>query len=110
MMRPSGPVTIDHRWGKIFDNTEFEFELILIQGMNSEAVMIETFIRGLLAGRQGKDSSEGRSLTFHTENNKPGTTVSTFLNILHNIDRSRPATEKDLVANGASDTCYRCNR
>ena len=32
--------------------------------MNSEAVMIETFIRGLLAGRQGKDSSEGRSTPF----------------------------------------------
>jgi len=51
------------------------------QGMNSEAVMIETFIRGLLAGRQGKDASEGRS---------------------------RPVTEKDLLV--ASDTCYRCNR
>ena len=63
-MRPSGPVTIGHRWGVIFDDTEFEFELILIQGMNSEAVMIETFIRGLLAGRQGKDSSEGRSTPF----------------------------------------------
>ena len=43
---------------------QYWFELILIQGMNSEAVMIETFIRGLLAGRQGKDSSEGRSTPF----------------------------------------------
>jgi len=53
------------------------------QGMNNEAVMIETFVRGLLAGRKGKDSSEGRS---------------------------RVVIRKDSLDDGASDTCYRCNK
>jgi len=53
------------------------------QGMNNEAVMIETFVRGLLAGRKGKDSSE---------------------------ERFRVVIGKDSLANGASDTCYRCNK
>jgi len=45
--------------------------------------MIETFFRGLVAGRKGKESSEGRS---------------------------RDVIGKDSQANGASDNCYKCDR
>jgi len=50
------------------------------QGMTNEAVMIDTFVRGLVAGRQAKE------------------------------ERSALPPPRDSMANPASETCYRCNK